>query len=212
MVSWGEIFLTVTAAGYLLGRKELLKMGRVLGVYSGRSVGAVLRAKQEFFDATKDSELVKLQQEFQKGIAELNEIRSELTSVGSMTRPLQPHGTAPPSGTVETSAATAAGAAGGAAGAYQHHSRSLADQAPANAPPAPGRSSLSLASMNYAELEDPTAERSTEASLAIAELKLAQQGKFAPRLETVEGGADYVSASIVDSLLLRKVQQPAKRK
>lgn len=53
---------------------------------------------------------------------------------------------------------------------------------------------------------DPTAERSTEASLAIAEMKLAEQGKFAPRLESVEGGADYVSASIVDSLLLRKVQ------
>lgn len=60
MVSWGEIFVTVTAAGYLLGRKELPKIAHVLGMYSGRSVGAIVRAKKEFFDATKDSELVKV--------------------------------------------------------------------------------------------------------------------------------------------------------
>lgn len=60
MVSWGEILVTVTAAGYLLGRKELPKIARVMGVYSGRSVGAIVRAKKEFFDATRDSELVKV--------------------------------------------------------------------------------------------------------------------------------------------------------
>lgn len=60
MVSWSNVLLTVTAAGFLLGRKELPKIARVVGVYSGRSVGAVLRAKQEFFDATKDSDLVKV--------------------------------------------------------------------------------------------------------------------------------------------------------
>jgi hypothetical protein len=46
--------------------------------------------------------------------------------------------------------------------------------------------------------------RSEEANLAIAEIKLAQQGKYAPRVESLEGGADYVSASIMDSLLLEK--------
>lgn len=54
---------------------------------------------------------------------------------------------------------------------------------------------------------DTGVERSAEASLAIAEMKLAQRSTFAPRLESVEGGADYVSASIVDSLLLQKVSQ-----
>jgi hypothetical protein len=60
MVSWGEIFVTVTAAGYLLGRKELPKIAHFVGLYSGRSVGAIVRAKKEFFDATKDSEIVKV--------------------------------------------------------------------------------------------------------------------------------------------------------
>lgn len=57
-----------------------------------------------------------LQQEFQKGIAELNEIRGELTSVGNMARPLQPQGAAPS----PSSAPMEAAAVGGAAGMYQH--------------------------------------------------------------------------------------------
>ncbi|RLN89166.1 hypothetical protein BBJ28_00011349 [Nothophytophthora sp. Chile5] len=59
MVNWGTVFVTVTAASYLLGRKELPKIGRFLGLYSGRSVGALIRAKKEFFDATKDNDLIK---------------------------------------------------------------------------------------------------------------------------------------------------------
>jgi hypothetical protein len=60
MVSWGEILFTVTAASYLLGRRELPKIGRFVGLYSGRSVGAIIRAKKEFFDATKDHEIVRV--------------------------------------------------------------------------------------------------------------------------------------------------------
>jgi Sec-independent protein translocase protein TatA len=60
MVSWGEIFVTLTAAGYLLGRKELPKLAHFAGTYTGRSIGAILRAKKEFFDATKDNELIKV--------------------------------------------------------------------------------------------------------------------------------------------------------
>lgn len=60
---------------------------------------------------------------------------------------------------------------------------------------------MSLASAAAYELQDGV-RRSAEASLAMAELKLAEQGKFAPRVESQEGGADYVSASIMDSLLL----------
>uniref|UniRef100_K3X1U0 Uncharacterized protein n=1 Tax=Globisporangium ultimum (strain ATCC 200006 / CBS 805.95 / DAOM BR144) TaxID=431595 RepID=K3X1U0_GLOUD len=205
MVSWGEIFVTVTAAGYLLGRKELPKIAHFVGLYSGRSVGAIVRAKKEFFDATKDSEIVKLQQEFQKGIAELNEIRSELTSVSNLARPLQPQGSSPAPGAAPATM-TAAASAGGYSSVNQGASFAASSSAGAPVGPAvPGRSSLSLASMNYANLEaDSSGERSAEASLAIAEMKLAEQGKYAPRLESVEGGADYVSASIVDSLLLQK--------
>lgn len=73
--------------------------------------------------------------------------------------------------------------------------------------------SLSLSLSPWcAVLSGSARERSAEASLAIAEMKLAEQGKYAPRLESVEGGADYVSASIVDSLLLEKLLDGKKTK
>ncbi|GMF23431.1 unnamed protein product [Phytophthora lilii] len=197
MVHWGTVFVTVTAASFLLGRRELPKIGRFVGLYSGRSVGAILRAKKEFFDATNDNDLVK--REFQRGIEELNEIRSELTSVGSMRRPLQPEGTA------ATAPQTKA---------FDHSAAAFSTNGPPSAPvskiPSAGRSSVSLASTAQYETQDAV-RRSPEASLAMAELKLAAQGKFVPRVESQEGGADYVSASIMDSLLLdrQKLKEPA---
>lgn len=192
MVHWGTVFVTVTASSFLLGRRELPKIGRFVGLYSGRSMGAIIRAKKEFFDATNDNDLVKLQREFQRGIEELNEIRSELTSVGSMRRPLQPTGMAPStvqSGTVNHSAAGTASSGPVPSGVPQASKSSG------------GRSSVSLASTAEYDVQDGV-RRSAEASLAVAELKMAEQGKFAPRVESQEGGADYVSASIMDSLLL----------
>lgn len=194
MVQWGTVFVTVTAASFLLGRKELPKIGRFVGLYSGRSVGAILRAKQEFFDATKDNDLVKLQREFQRGIEELNEIRSELTTVGSMKRPYQP--TSEPRKPVNSGAVASA--------AVSPPTVAMT----ASTTPAGGRSSVSLAST--AEYATQDGHRSAEASLAMAELKLAEQGKFAPKVESQEGGADYVSASIMDSLLLEKNKTPQK--
>ncbi|OWZ15880.1 Sulfatase [Phytophthora megakarya] len=190
MVHWGTVFVTVTAASFLLGRRELPKIGRFVGLYSGRSVGAIIRAKKEFFDATKDNDLVKLQREFQRGIEELNEIRSELTSVGSMRRPLQPTGSAPSSTASGTVIRSAAGT-----------TVPNVPTAQVSTSPLGGRSSVSLASTVEYEMQDGV-RRSAEASLAMAELKLAEQSKFAPRVESQEGGADYVSASIMDSLLL----------
>ncbi|CAH0477623.1 unnamed protein product [Peronospora belbahrii] len=182
MVHWGTVFVTVTAASFVLGRRELPKLGRFIGLYSGRSVGAILRAKMEFFDATKDNDLVKLQREFQRGIEELNEIRSELTSVGSIRRPLQPIGK---SSSVTSSSSAAA---------FVPTSVSMSQASG-------GRSCVALASTTEYEAQNEV-RRSDEAKLAIAELKLVKQGKFASKVESQEGGADYVSASIMDSLLL----------
>ncbi|KAF0746788.1 hypothetical protein AaE_007989, partial [Aphanomyces astaci] len=59
MVSWAEIGIVIVAGGYLIGRKELPRMAKMGGRYVGRTVGAVLRAKNEYFEATKNSDLVK---------------------------------------------------------------------------------------------------------------------------------------------------------
>ncbi|TDH72390.1 hypothetical protein CCR75_004453 [Bremia lactucae] len=184
MVHWGTVFVTVTASSFLLGRRELPKIGRFVGLYVGRSVGAILRAKKEFFDATSDNNLVKLQREFQRGIEELNEIRSELTSVGSMRRPFKPQSGVTTTTTEPLSTATV----------------SERQQIPL---PAGGRSSVSLASTAEYAMQDGL-QNGDEVGLAMAELKLVEQGKFVSRVENQEGGADYVSASILDSLLLNQ--------
>ncbi|KAJ0396496.1 hypothetical protein ATCC90586_002814 [Pythium insidiosum] len=215
MVSWGELLLTVTAASYLLGRKELPKLGRFVGLYTGRSMGAIIRAKQEFFDATKDHEIVKLQREFQRGIEELNEIRAELTTVGNMARPHQPVGTAV---TVGPTAAPATSAAPSTPSFVANQASTLTRPPTAvasssvsvqpNATPAAAAIRPTVATSEYiATLSGRQEKRTDEASLALAELKLAERGSYATRIESLEGGADYVAASIVDSLLLDRLDR-----
>ncbi|KAI9916655.1 hypothetical protein PsorP6_018014 [Peronosclerospora sorghi] len=168
---------------------ELPKLGRLLGLYSGRSIGAIIRAKNELFDATNDNKLVQLQREFQRGIDELNEIRSELTSVGSMRRPLQP--TSTPSGDVSSDPVK---------NATEFEPTSVAMSQAASSE---GRSSVSLAS-TAAYRTHHEGDHSAEARLARAELQGAAHGQFRSRVERLEGGADYVAASILASLLLEQ--------
>ncbi|KAF1776510.1 hypothetical protein GQ600_14516 [Phytophthora cactorum] len=147
MVHWGTVFVTVTMSSFLLGRRELPKIGRFVGVYSGRS---------------------------------------PMSNAAPRTAPR---------GTVNHSAAAVPGAAD--------------PVVQTSTSPGGGRSSVSLASTSEYEMQDGV-RRGAEASLAMAELKLAEQNKFAPRVESQEGGADYVSASIMDSLLLDQKREKAK--
>lgn len=90
-LSLGQVFFTLTAAMYLIGRKDLPRAAKLVGGYMGRGVGTVIRMKTDFWDSTRDHNLVKLHQEFQQGIKELNSIRAELTEASALRRPHQPH-------------------------------------------------------------------------------------------------------------------------
>ncbi|CCI41071.1 unnamed protein product [Albugo candida] len=203
MVSWGELILTLTAASYVIGRKELPKIGNIAGMYTGRAVGAIIRAKKEFFDATKDSKVVQMQRELQKGIDELNDIRRELASVGSIKRPYQPEGSLNKAGTDQKDIQSGPEAtnknAVASSGMYQKNiSR------PDHSTSASWGSSLSLASSHLLESSDASHFENDAAALAIAEMKLSRRDNtYTTRIESLEGGADYVSASIVDSLLIK---------
>ncbi|KDO33757.1 hypothetical protein SPRG_01638 [Saprolegnia parasitica CBS 223.65] len=197
MVTWGQVAVTLIAGSYLIGRKELPLAAKSCGRYVGRSIGAVLRAKNEYFEATKDSEIVKMQTELQKGLDELNQIRSELTNISSMKRPLRPVGTAPSAG---PSAPTVAA--------------STAFAAAPMATTALRQSSINnvLASVDHTEraYEDVLehAEDPDQARLALAELNMTKQNQFTAHIESIEGGADYVSSSLMDSILLKRVASP----
>nr|CCA14405.1 sulfataselike protein putative [Albugo laibachii Nc14] len=202
MVSWGEVILTLTAASYVIGRKELPKIGNIAGVYTGRAVGALIRAKKEFFDATKDSKVVQMQRQLQKGLDELNDIRQELASVGSMKRPYQPEGSnkAGSQRNVTQSDLEAANNIQPDSSVTYKNEVSRPDQLAS----ASWGSSLSLASSHSLETSDVHRSKSDSAALAVAEMKLSRRDNtYTTRIESLEGGADYVSASIVDSLLIK---------
>ncbi len=59
-VSWGEVFICIAATSYVIGKKELPIVAKTMGGYMGRSVGFILRSKKEFFNATKDNDLVEV--------------------------------------------------------------------------------------------------------------------------------------------------------
>ena len=82
--SWGKVLFTVSAGAYLIGKKNLPQVARLVGGYMGRGVGSVLRFKHEVWDATRNEELVQLHREFQAGLKELDTIRHELAQASTL--------------------------------------------------------------------------------------------------------------------------------
>ncbi|KAF0693592.1 Aste57867_15457 [Aphanomyces stellatus] len=206
MVTWGQVGFTMIAAGYLIGRKELPRLATMGGRYVGRSIGALLRAKNEYYEATKSSEIVKMQQELQKGLDELNQIRSEMSMIGTMKRPYAPVST--PANHPSAHHATPMKAASEAPTAVAAASGSSFVRPAATTPV----SSLPLGSSSLHEYTDErsfeelihSADDQEQARLALAEINMAKEQKFASRIESIEGGADYVAASLMESILLER--------
>ncbi|OQR84920.1 sulfatase-like protein [Achlya hypogyna] len=201
MVTVGQVVLTLVAGSYLIGRKELPVMAKAGGRYVGRTVGAVLRAKNEYFEATKDSEIVKMQTELQKGLDELNQIRSELTTISSMKRPMRPV-SAPGTRLPNVREPMASAADMQTHGSYAPPITVAPQRMPAtNASLAPSVDHTDRAYEDVLEHADDQ----DQARLALAELNMAKQKHFTAHIESIEGGADYVSASLMDSFLLKRV-------
>ncbi|ETW07670.1 hypothetical protein H310_02130 [Aphanomyces invadans] len=205
MVTFGDVAIVMVAGGYLIGRKELPRLAKIGGRYVGRSVGAVLRAKNEYFEATKDSDIVKMQAELQKGLDELNQIRSEMTNITSMKRPYRPVSTAAnrPSQTSTSAPLMAASDAAAALSSTYIPSTALTSSATPSSIQAATISHDYLAHQSFEQLIQ-SAEDQEQARLAMAEINMAQDQKFASRIESVEGGADYVASSLMDSILLQR--------
>ncbi|KAH9105635.1 hypothetical protein LEN26_009395 [Aphanomyces euteiches] len=201
MISIAELGFLMIAGTYLIGRKELPRVARSGGRYVGRSIGAVLRAKNEYFEATKNSDIVKMQAELQKGLDELNMIRAEMTNISSMKRPYRPVSTPAnrpsvnPATTVAASEAPTATATGATSTAIP--------TTMARATSTAFTDEDYLARQTFEDLIQ-SADDQEQARLALAEINMAKEQKFASRIESVEGGADYVAASLMDSILLER--------
>ena len=84
-VSLGQFLVTAGVGLCVLGKKDFPKLGRFVGLYTGKTTGVMLRMKNDVLRTSESAELSKLQHEFRQGMTELNAIRSELTSVSSIT-------------------------------------------------------------------------------------------------------------------------------
>ncbi|OQR99639.1 sulfatase [Thraustotheca clavata] len=201
MVTLAQVGITLIAGSYLIGRKDLPRVAKAGGNYVGRTVGAVLRAKNQYFEATKDSEIVKMQAELQKGLEELNNIRSELSTVSSMKRPMRPVGTisAVPRMSSSTLNQTSHVATATATATYNGNlSRPPVAQ--------PMGEVIDHTDRRYEEVIE-NAENPDQARLALAELNMTKQKQYTTHIESIEGGADYIASSLMDTILLKRVDE-----
>ncbi|KAH9085450.1 hypothetical protein Ae201684P_005158 [Aphanomyces euteiches] len=197
MISIAELGFLMIAGTYLIGRKELPRVARSGGRYVGRSIGAVLRAKNEYFEATKNSDI--MQAELQKGLDELNMIRAEMTNISSMKRPYRPVST--PANRPAVNPATTVAASEAPTATATGVTSTVIPEAMARATSTAFTDEDYLARHTFEDLIQ-SADDQEQARLALAEINMAKEQKFAS--QSVEGGADYVAASLMDSILLER--------
>lgn len=77
-ISWGETFVIAGVSVYVIGRKDLPRAARFLGVQVGRVVGLLQGARVRADRFTAQNELRQLQNEFRSGLRELESVRSEM--------------------------------------------------------------------------------------------------------------------------------------
>jgi hypothetical protein len=83
MISLGEALVVVSAAGMLLGRRELVAGARFLGVGFGRVVGLLQGARLRYEEKSQGTELYNLHRTVKRGLDDMGTIGSDLASIRS---------------------------------------------------------------------------------------------------------------------------------
>jgi Sec-independent protein translocase protein TatA len=74
----GELVLIVLGGSLAFSPKELPKIGRMLGFQAGRAVGYLQKVRSEVFQLAEKTDMVKVHEEIQETMHQLNAIRAEL--------------------------------------------------------------------------------------------------------------------------------------
>jgi len=82
-VSYGEIFVFITAAGLVVGKNELILGARFLGGAIGQVVGLLQGLSAKYHDTSRKNKLYKLGEGVKKGLDELSAIKLDLYSIGN---------------------------------------------------------------------------------------------------------------------------------
>ena len=81
MLTLAEALVVVTAAGVLLGKKEISAGARMLGVGVGRVVGMLQGARVKYEERTRGTELYELHRSVKRGLEDMGTIGSDLVSI-----------------------------------------------------------------------------------------------------------------------------------
>ena len=201
------------------GRRDLPIVARAAGAAIGRAVGTIVRTRRQLDGFAKHNELMQLHDEFQRGVAEIGQIKNELTSATSVRRrPVGMVAAAAPASSASASA-SASPAAAAAAAASRVPRRTFdaktgtgagaivgaAAQAPIPAAPALATASAPLPVSVSVPQSVPGSTRAPRAPHGPHRVALAvATEQFAPStaLDVTASGADLLSQGIVDSIWL----------
>jgi len=83
MLTLAEALVVVTAAGFLLGKKEIRAGSRFLGVGVGRVVGMLQGARLKYEHKTQGTHLYELHRNVKRGLEDMGTIGTDLASIRS---------------------------------------------------------------------------------------------------------------------------------
>ncbi|KAM3573187.1 hypothetical protein VYU27_004860 [Nannochloropsis oceanica] len=102
-----EIVVLVGVASFLLGKREVPQLARIVGRGTGKMVALLNTARDQFTKATQDTQFSRLTHEVQQNMYELDSIRCEVRAAGSqkqpfrLRRPGMPATGSPPAGSLD---------------------------------------------------------------------------------------------------------------
>lgn len=83
MITFAEAFVVVTAAGFLLGKKELKAGARFLGIGVGHVVGMLQGFRLKYEEKSRDSDLYNLHKSVKRGLEDMGTIGTDLASISN---------------------------------------------------------------------------------------------------------------------------------
>ena len=213
-VSFAEVLVVVTAAGVLLGRRDIISGSRVVGTAFGRIVGTLHGMRTKFEQQSKGTELHQLHSSVRHGLNDMRTIGYDLMTVSPFNQsPMSYPGTSsaavgnvitPPTNTAVDGTATTT------PNISMHHQSTLTN---INRMGTEGYAAIPTSSATTTTPSSPDVIRLARLILAEEELniRLGTYPTADPRSATnveVEGGADIIQSVVKESIINEAFNKP----
>ena len=83
MISFGEALVVISAAGFLLGKREITAGARFFGLGIGRVVGMLQGLRIKYEEKSRGTQLYKLHRTVKRGLDDMSTIGNDLATISS---------------------------------------------------------------------------------------------------------------------------------